>query len=425
MSDSDVDDGTAWPLTTRVLFRFAVAFFVLANFPTPLDLIPSESLTRLLTSMSRAPVQAAARVLHVSVNILPNGSGDTTYYWVNLLVVTVAAAVIALVWSIAGRRRRRYDKAWIVFRVYLRFMLAMAMIRYGAFKVIPSQFPPPSLDRLLQPFGDASPMGLLWTFMGASAAYSVFTGSAEMLGGLLLTMRRTTLLGALISIGVLVNIVALNFMYDVPVKIYSLLLLLMAVVIALPDVPRLFDFFLRNRAVAPAPLPRLTSSRAAGITGIVIRTLAIALVTVMSLNAAQNNHRTFADAKLRSPLYGIWRVDDFQVDSRSIPAGADPSRWRRVIFDSRFIMAVQLTNDSRQRMSVQLDEKKRTLVISRRNEPAWDGRLTYGQPDPGTLTIDGALGGRNIHALCHREPIPAFLLTTRGFHWVNEYPFNR
>jgi len=39
--------------------------------------------------------------------------------------------------------------------------------------------------------------------MGASASYTIFTGAAEMLGGILLTMRRTTLLGALVCIDVL------------------------------------------------------------------------------------------------------------------------------------------------------------------------------------------------------------------------------
>src|SRR5947199_1204250 len=106
------------------------------------------------------------------------------------------------------------------------------MLSFGAYKVIKSQFPAPSLDRLLEPYGDSSPMGLLWTFMGASKAYTIFGGFAEMLGGALLTVRRTTLLGALVCIGVITNIVMLNFSYDVPVKLYSTHLLLMAIFLA-------------------------------------------------------------------------------------------------------------------------------------------------------------------------------------------------
>jgi hypothetical protein len=414
-----------WPLAKRILFRFAAAFFVLINFPFPFDFIPSETLTPFFQKISDVPVHLAARMLHVSVDIRPNGSGDTTYNWVNLLCVFIIAIVITIVWSILDRRRpRNYDKGWIVFRAYLRFVLAVAMISYGMAKVIPSQFPAPTLDRLMQRFGDASPMGLLWTFMGASVAYNIFSGSAEMLGGLLLTTRRTALLGALVSAGAMANIVMLNFAYDVPVKIYSTQLLLEALVIALPDVPRLVDFFIRHRPVTPAPLPRITQSRALEIAGIVVRTLAVAAFLFMSVREVRENMRMFGGQGNRSPLYGIWRVDDFQVAGRPLPA-TDPARWHRIIFGTRFTASVLTMDDSYKRVRATLDEKKRTLIVTRRNEPQWDGRLSYAQPDPNTLTVDGDLGNRKIHALCHREPIPKFLLTTRGFHWVNEFPFNR
>ncbi|MEA2236434.1 MAG: hypothetical protein QOC81_1158 [Thermoanaerobaculia bacterium] len=413
-----------WPFAKRILFRFAATFFLLINFPFPFDFIPIDALQPIFQRISDAPVHLAARLLHVSVDVRPNGSGDTTYNWVNLLCVFVVAIVITVVWSVLDRRPRNYDRGWIIFRAYLRFVLAVAMISYGLAKVIPSQFPAPTLDRLMQRFGDASPMGLLWTFMGASVAYNIFSGGAELVGGLLLTTRRTTLLGALVSAGALANIVMLNFAYDVPVKIYSTQLLIEAIVIALPDIPRLFDFFVRNRPIAPAPLPRMTQRRALEIGGIVVRTLVVTAFLVTSLREVRENMKNYGQAN-RSPLYGIWRVDDFQVNGHAIPAGTDVSRWRRVIFELRPMMSVQLMDDVRVRLSAKLDEKNRSLAVSRRNEPQWDGRLTYAEPDQNTLTIDGDIGSRKLHALCHREPIPKFLLTNRGFHWINEYPFNR
>jgi hypothetical protein len=82
----------------------------------------------------------------------------------------------------------------------------------------------------------------------------MFTGVAEMLGGLLLTTRRTTLLGALLCIGVLANVFMLNVGYDVPVKVLSFHLLAMAVFLAAPDLGRLAELFLFNRTVEPAVL---------------------------------------------------------------------------------------------------------------------------------------------------------------------------
>jgi hypothetical protein len=45
-------------------------------------------------------------------------------------------------------------------------------------------------------------MGLLWTFMGASEPYTMFVGFAEMIAGILLFPRKTSTLGALMSVGV-------------------------------------------------------------------------------------------------------------------------------------------------------------------------------------------------------------------------------
>jgi hypothetical protein len=51
----------------------------------------------------------------------------------------------------------------------------------------------PSLIRLLQPLGTLSPMGVLWASMGSAPAYEIFTGCAEVAGGLLLIPRTATL----------------------------------------------------------------------------------------------------------------------------------------------------------------------------------------------------------------------------------------
>ncbi len=126
--------------------------------------------------------------------------------------------------------------AWL--RLLVRYTLAFTLFGYGFAKIFPLQFPPPRLFRLIQPYGDFSPMGVLWNFMGASVPYQIFSGAAEALGGFLLLFRPTTTLGALVSFAVMANVVALNFCYDVPVKLYSCNLLLMAVFLAAGDAPR-------------------------------------------------------------------------------------------------------------------------------------------------------------------------------------------
>ena len=114
-------------------------------------------------------------------------------------------------------------------RVLVRFFLCEMLLGYGFAKVFPLQFAQPSSFRLAQQLGDMSPMGLLWTFMGYSPSYQMFTGAVEVLAGLLLTTRRTTLLGALVALAAMTHVFALNMCFDVPVKLYSFNYLMMAI----------------------------------------------------------------------------------------------------------------------------------------------------------------------------------------------------
>jgi UPF0716 family protein affecting phage T7 exclusion len=59
-------------------------------------------------------------------------------------------------------------------------------------------------------------MGVLWASMGSAPAYEIFTGCAEVVGGLLLIVPRTVTLGALISLAAMILLFVLNMTYDVP-----------------------------------------------------------------------------------------------------------------------------------------------------------------------------------------------------------------
>jgi hypothetical protein len=421
-----------WGPAKRVLFRFLFAYLVLYILPFPLDLTPyDEAAVGKIVQPYRDLWDALVpwvgqHVFGVEITVRPNGSGDTTYNYVQVFCFLVLAAAAAAAWTALDRRRPGYPRLYEWLRVYVRFDLATTMIAYGAVKVIKSQFPNPSLDRLVQPFGDASPMGLLWTFMGASASYNVFSGAGEMLGGLLLTARRTTLLGALVCLGVLGNVVLLNFSYDVPVKLFSCHLLAMAVFLAAPDLRRLANFFLLNRPVGPAQLAPLLRRKWLHRAALVLRTVAVLAFVGLALAKAQEVRKTYGDLRPRPPLYGIWNVEEFTIDGEvRPPVVTDPTRWRRVIFDYPQVLAVQLMSDSRQRYLLKLDADEHTLALSRRDDPDWKAMLTFSEPGPGRLVLEGTFQGRAVRAQLRRSDESEFLLVNRGFHWINEYPFNR
>jgi hypothetical protein len=161
------------------------------------------------------------------VHVQHTGSGDTAHDWTRLMVIVVVSTLLTLVWSSVSRARG-YPRLGRWLHLFARWDLALWMLFYGLIKFYGGQFGAPSLWQLGTEVADKSPMGMVWTFMGCSRPYEWFSGIGEVAGGLLLFHHRTALLGCLVTIAVMTNVCALNWLYDVPVKLFSLHLLLYA-----------------------------------------------------------------------------------------------------------------------------------------------------------------------------------------------------
>jgi uncharacterized membrane protein YphA (DoxX/SURF4 family) len=189
----------------------------------------------------------AVHVFHLSgpaTQYHPTGSSDTTLDYIRVFCYATVAALVAVIWSMLDRSERRDQILYPWLLLIVRFYLAAVLLFYGATKVYDLQFPAPDFARLSETFGEASPMGFLWAFMGASPIYQMFSGWAELVPGVLLLFRRTTTAGALLAVAVMGNVVALNFCYDVPVKLFSSHLLLMALFLLIPDIAPLWKFLI-------------------------------------------------------------------------------------------------------------------------------------------------------------------------------------
>ncbi|HKV06936.1 MAG TPA: hypothetical protein VJ725_02285 [Thermoanaerobaculia bacterium] len=426
LPESPAAEAPAWGLGTKVLFRFAAVYFLLYFLPWCLNLIPySQGVTRPVADFSSELVTSVGeRVFGVHAESEMTGSGDTTWDYVRVFFLLVTAAAATVVWSILDRKRPHYARLYAWLRVYVRVSLATAMIVYGGMKAINSQFPSPSLDSLSRTFGDSSPMRLLWTFMGFSQPYTMFSGIAELAGGLLLAFRRTALLGALVSIGVMANVVMLNFCYDVPVKLFSSHLLLAGVFLLLPDLARLANLFVLNRRVQPAPLPPLFANRRLDRAVVAVRTLFFLGLAGYMLYSSRQMRMQFEAS--RSPLRGIWKVEEFVLDGQvRPPLTTDPVRWRRVIFDYPQRATIQPMDAPGRYYMIKLDPRKRSLELTGRDDPKTKSTLTYERPKPDVLLLTGAFEGKPVRARLLREEETKLPLTSRGFHWINEYPYNR
>jgi len=269
-------------------------------------------------------------------------------------------------------------------------------------------------------------MGLLWTFIGASTPYQIFTGCAELLGGLLLLMPGTTLLGALICVVNSTMVFALNMSYDVPVKLYSSHLLLMGVFLILPDLGRLWNMFVLNRTVEPAAPARFFKGKWPNRAPQAALAMLGLLLLGLNFRGAWQATKQYGWQAPRSPLYGIWNVDELNVDGKDrAPLVTDDSRWRRVIFQSPTGMTIQPMAGANLYYRATLNMEERTMSLTRTTDPDGKARMTFERPDTDHLTIEGDIEGYHARARMVRLDESKFLLTSRGFHWVQEAPFNR
>jgi len=297
-------------------------------------------------------------------------------------------------------------------------------------KAIPLQMPAPGLTRLLEPFGNFSPMGVLWYSIGASRPYEIFAGCAELAGGILLLIPQTATLGALICLADTIQIFTLNMTYDIPVKLFSFHLILMSLYLLAPDARRLLNVLVLNRAAEPSTLlPVGRTDRA--------RRLAVALQIVfglylvgMNLYGARQSWTQYGGGAPKSPLYGIWNIETMSIrgETRS-PLVTDDDRFRRVIFDRPTGVAFQRMNDTFATYGARIDMAAKTLTVMRGGAPGPAtepvGTFSFEQPSTDRLLLKGEMEGRAVHIEGRLIDRNSFLLVNRGFHWIQEYPFNR
>jgi uncharacterized membrane protein YphA (DoxX/SURF4 family) len=411
----DAERDAPWGTGKTAGFR-AFTIFVLAY------LLPLEPLVNLITPFIGAHVFGIEGEIAAGIT----GSGDTLSEYIRLLLFVVTAVVGTCVWTVLRGPRVTYVRAlhWLTFAI--RVFLCTMMLAYGFAKVFEGQFPPPSPARLIEPYGDSSPMGLLWTFMGHSKPYSVFTGLAEIAGGLLLLPRRTQTLGALVVVGVMSNVVMLNLCYDVPVKLFSMRLLALASFVALLDRRRLLALLVRNEATPAAPLPQLFAHPRLHLAGQVAKGIYVGILVVAAV-VFQHFRIGRSSEPSAAELDGLYEVQTHVRNGVELPPlTSDPDRWQRLVLDG-WVATVQGMDGALTRFETEFDDDNLVLeeiALEEDGGPLATWELSVERPTADVLVLRSTDDVGNTITLRRVDP-DAFLLRRRGFHWIQEFPFNR
>ena len=429
---SQVDDAAhRWSLPTMIGFRFSFLYLMLymfcnGNVTIFTILQPFPVLDQWIQTMLFAPFGGLTRWWAVKAFHLTgfaatwhkDGSGDTLLNY--LLCVSFLAVAVAgtAVWSVLDRKRPHYQTLYAWLRFLVRLNVGLGMLQYGFYKVFPVQMQPPNLAVLNEPLGQTSPMTLLWTLLGLSPMYERVCGAAEVLGGVLILFRRTALTGALLSAFVMANVVLYNFFFDVPVKLYSVHLLTMCIFVMLPDMKPMWTFFMLHRWTKPVgiwvpPVSRRGFKVAtAWVEGVF---LVVAVIGFMKYDG--DRLRAYTSSVRPSPLRGLWTLDP----SSPVPLTWGGAPWREISFDSMTRAMARGDDGMLWRMFLKYDEAGHTLVVTSR---VGAGAVTYTWEVPDSSHLILKTPGK-IYTFDKVQTPASYPLLTRGFHFVNEWNYER
>ena len=421
-----------WSFATRIGFRFAFIYFFLYIAPGAIgargfEEVPTGYRAVFSGLYGHIVPWFGNNILGLKETLreIPTGSGDQLYDYILILCIFLIACLGAVIWSILDRRRTNYRQLYQWLRLGMRLLLVTAMMTYGAAKILPMQFAPIPLARLVHPLGYTSPQGLLWIFMGYSTAYGIFGGVAEMLGGLLLAVPRFTTLGALVSLGALSNVLMLNLCYDVPRKIFTIHLVLFCVFLVLPDTKRLVNLFLLNRATEPATGTPFLRDKQLNRGVIVLQYFYCVMILLIVL---QSSYKSVLNvrAQIGPSLRGIWYAEEFVLDNVSQPAlVTNEQRWEYVVFDSPDFITIQPMQGTLRLNKFTLSQDEKSLQLVDADAPQWKGNFTLERLAQDRMSMKGEADGHPVSAILRRIDLSnstEFLLTNRGFHWITTVP---
>jgi hypothetical protein len=433
-----------WHVATRIAFRFAFIYFTLYVLTTQmiggLWIIPKiqPPNTGAEGWMLRPIDWTASHIFHVTQYIRTDtGSGDKVIDWIHACLLLAFSIAATAIWSALDRRRPNYVSLHKWFHVFLRFAAGTTMVGYGMAKAVPLQMPAPNLSRLLEQYGDFSPMGVLWASIGASFPYERFAGAMELLAAVLLFVPRLSMLGAMVLVADSIQIFMLNMTYDVPVKLFSFHLIVMGLVLLAPEMRRLTSVLVLNRAAGPSTMAPLAR-------GVTIRRVVLGAQLVFGAYVLWANYsetRTLFNGRgagaPKPPLYGIWTIEKMTINGvERAPLVTDWERWRRIVIQFPTAISFQRMDGTFGGFPARVDTATRTIAFtapptgppgSSASPPqAVKGKLTYEQPSPDVLILTGEdPTGRKLRLETRLFDRNKFLLVSRGFSWIQDRPFNR
>ncbi len=422
-----------WSAPKKIISLFFLSYVFFYMFPYPISEIPfiKDIIGLYSKAIENITLILGHNILGLNFEkIEMTGSGDTTFDYVSLVTISLLALIVSLGVFILTRKQKNYSRLYNYIIVYARYYLALYMLSYGFAKVVGGQFITPGFWQLEKTYGNSTPMNLLWTFMGYSKTYTIFSGFGEILGGILLFFRRTTVMGCLVTIAIMLNVVMLNFSYDVPVKLFSCHLVLIAIFIVSPFIKKLIDFFIFQRTSNLHFKKIEFTKKWTKITRIAVKTLIILCFPGFMIIENIDNIRQYESKGSFNGMYITQTFFRAKIPETTAAINRDTlvstqlPRWEKITFQYNTAI-INTGADYPIKYSFKLDSIIHKLILSTIHIRSTDYILDCKFPNDNLMVLSGNYQGDSVYAVMKKKDLSEYTLMNRGFHWINEYPYNR
>ena len=293
-----------------------------------------------------------------------------------------------------------------VSRSVAALFLALILFKYGLDKLFKQQFYLPEPNLLFTPLGHLDKDILYWSTMGVSRSYNIFLGMVEIVPAILLLFKKTRTIGAIIAVGVLMNIVAINFSFDISVKMFSTILLLLSIYLAWPGIKIISTSLVSGRNIQnPEEEDHSTRSRKQWWT----KTLIIFLIIMESLYPHFKRGNFNDDLAPRPVLHGAYEVISGSSNIK-VP------NIKRVFIHRDGYLIFQDNYDEMEDFKMEINSAKNEILISEYSGQTNVIQFSYDKKND-ILTID--LPFDNKRKLnCRKINTQKLLIMEEHYHWM-------
>ncbi len=354
--------------------KSTAVFFMLAFLFIPLTFSGLDWQFQLTRFLFSRPTSYFQDLFFPNALTIIDFSSDTIRLHILLFILLLISMILVFLFK---KVKIKKDKTVLISKVISCYYLAFILLKYGFDKIFKAQFYLPEPNILVTPFGDLSKDILYWSTIGTSYFYSLSMGIIEVITAFLILFRPTRVLGLLVAIGVFVNVICINFGFDISVKMFSIFLFFTTIFAVSTYLKTLFIFFIFHKTTYLNDRNEKLFINSFLKNG--LKTLVIGFFLIQILYPYFQSKNFNDDNQQRPFLHGVYQVIEMKRGDKIVNKNNFPIQ-KIVIHRNNFII-FQDENDKMTDYHFKLNKQKKQLIIENYKQNSFVANYEFTKKD--------------------------------------------